>query len=479
MENYSVDHSETWQTRFSAKETAWADLQRIGTLIIPIILLWFWVTIFVVHYIAFNQQTWIISDSYWSGVLSVGRIILVLLAPSFFLAINIWMVFRAVTNLFNDFYQPSDTTQTGKLIRRRLLGIIPLPPPLNNAQHYPFVVFDEPKLDVSHWCSWLGGPAILVIYDGTALYIERGNRFSRVVGPGSTVPFLDRFETIRAVVDLRPCTILNKISCYTKDGIRINVDVRIECQIRSSEEAKIKSGTLIYPFDPIEVRKAVERTTVRCFDKETRKLSESGWIEGLWGRVSGKLAAYIIAHRIDELFIESHPPNDKSPNPEYLSNEIQGRPTQFLSPQVSEELIETINDKLLVDEGSKVLSIEILHISSDDPNHSVEEQRIRYWKSERTRIAQQRIGKSKANSIRYKELANAEAQRSVLRTITESIEKSGSPEFLDTLIISFSYILDQTLSDEFSRAYFGVESLNILEKLRKIVDGTSSSEDNP
>jgi regulator of protease activity HflC (stomatin/prohibitin superfamily) len=476
MSNYSVDHPDTWQTRFDAKENAWADLQRSGTVIIPILLLWFWSTVFVLFYIILNKQVLEKASNYFVGIFTVARVVLTLLAPSFFLSIGIWMVFQVVTSLFNDFYQPPNITQTGKLIQRRLFGVIPLPSPLSNFMHYPFVVFDEPKLDASHWYSWLGGPAILVIYDGTALYLERGNRFSRVVGPGNIIPFMDRFETIYAVVDLRPCTITRSpFRCYTKDGIPIKVEMRITCQIRSSQLAKEKSKALVYPFDPVEVRKAVESTVVR-YDKSTRKLQESDWMDGLWGRVSGKILAYIAAHRIDELFVEYQHLNDEPPISEDSNEENEIPPTQILSPQVSKKFIELINDQILVNDGSKVLDIEILHVLVPP---DVKEQRIEFWKAERTRLALQRLGKSAANNIRYKELADAEAQRSMLRIIIKSIEEAASPEFVDTLIISFSYILNQTMSDEFSRSYFGAESLNLLEKIRKIVGESSPSEENP
>lgn len=80
-----------------------------------------------------------------------------------------------------------------------------------------------------------GWHAILVIMDGTALYLERGNCFSRVVGPG--VAFLEKYETIKEAVDLRPQTYKNKVEAWTKDGIKVSFITKIVCRIADPNQA--------------------------------------------------------------------------------------------------------------------------------------------------------------------------------------------------------------------------------------------------
>ena len=123
------------------------------------------------------------------------------------------------------------------LIQRRLLGLPPFPVPLNTIVSYPTILITKPELEDSHWGRWLGGPAILVIYDGFAAYLERGNKFSRVVGPGFPPPFLERYERIKEIVDLRPQTKTGFVEPWTKDGIRIKLMLKAEVQVDSSVAA--------------------------------------------------------------------------------------------------------------------------------------------------------------------------------------------------------------------------------------------------
>ena len=110
---------------------------------------------------------------------------------------------------FSDFYRPPDGVVPSKLINYRLYGKTKLPPPLNMLSTFKFIIIKDGQIDKpDKWTAWavrhVGGPISLIVYDGCALYLERGNRFSRVVGPGDKVPFLEWYETIKYVVDLRP-----------------------------------------------------------------------------------------------------------------------------------------------------------------------------------------------------------------------------------------------------------------------------------
>ena len=140
------------------------------------------------------------------------------------------------------------------------------------------------------WPAWiarnLGGPLLLIVFDGCALYLERGNRFSRIVGPGDKVPFLEWYETIKYVVDLRPKVREDKFDVWTKDGIKIEIKARIECRIGDPKK-KDPDGKLVYPFDPIAVQKAIERYALRWPTCPEGEPAEFTWIDAVWGQVTG------------------------------------------------------------------------------------------------------------------------------------------------------------------------------------------------
>jgi hypothetical protein len=189
----------------------------------------------VVGYEFVHMEEWIPHEINWFTYnFYLLRIILVILAPVIALTLGLIFIFNQVLAFVRSFYQPAEDEKLGRLVRRKLLGVIPVPPPLNNIFKYPFVVLKGPSLAENHWARWLGGPATLVIYDGVAVYLERGNKFSRVVGPGLPMSFLEQHERIKEVVDLRPQTKMGSVQPWTKDGIRIKFTIRAECQINAS-----------------------------------------------------------------------------------------------------------------------------------------------------------------------------------------------------------------------------------------------------
>jgi len=57
----------------------------------------------------------------------------------------------------------------------------------------------------------------------------------------------------------------------------------------------------LYPFDPLAVKNAVEKTTLRY--KVNGSYEESHWYDSIWGQVSGPLMKYITCHGLDEFFV--------------------------------------------------------------------------------------------------------------------------------------------------------------------------------
>jgi len=275
------------------------------------------------------------------------------------------------------------------------------------------------------------------------------------------MPFLERHERIKEVIDLRPQTKIGVIMPWTKDGIRIKLTVRAECQITASPEAVVKSTKFRFPFDPLAVKTAVERMTVRIDPKG--ELYEASWLEGTWGTITGFINAYVAGHSLDELFLATD--TNKNLSAELSENEPSENFEQILSHKISEEELEKIK-KSLVQNGVKVIGIQIVHIEL--PNE-VLELREKFWESVKQRVAALRNSRAEGDRIRIREQAHAEAQRTMLKAITQQLEKVDPKNLTEPLLLSLSGILDQGLDDPIVRPLIAKESFAVLERVRKML----------
>ena len=107
-------------------------------------------------------------------------------------------------------------------------------------------------------------------------------------------------ETIKTIVDLRPQYREFEVNGWTKDGIKVILGVRVETRIGSDYSPDKADLKLLYPFDRISVRHAVEYAAVK---EQGGKLIEAVWCEGATGKIKGLLAHYISSRRLDELYL--------------------------------------------------------------------------------------------------------------------------------------------------------------------------------
>ncbi|MEZ0395623.1 MAG: SPFH domain-containing protein [Anaerolineales bacterium] len=342
-----------------------------------------------------------------------------------------------------------------KIIAERKYGKIHLPPPFNAFFQFKYILIKDgaivEKEEVrDRWPAWMacniGGPILLIVFDGNALYLERGNKFSRVVGPGEIAPFLEWFETIKYVVDLRPKVKVGSFDVWTKDGIKIGLTVRVESRIGDPAK-RDPEGKLVYPYDPVAVKKAVERIALRWPDP-TQEPSEFTWVDAVWGQVTGILPSYIGSRYLDDLLL------------------AERQSGQILSADAMKAISDDLNKATQVF-GVFVTDLQIVKVEIPEEIRKLQEE---YWKAERESIITLTEGQAKAFEIRAQEKARAEAQRDLLLTIANGLEKTRSNQFTRPLLLTLSSILDQSLSDPSLKTYLAKETLEILEKLQKILD---------
>jgi regulator of protease activity HflC (stomatin/prohibitin superfamily) len=453
------ENPDDWQTAYT-RDQAFRDSDKYGNLFMLPASSWCFL-ITVIYIIVFVAGLLPILTY---SLIMLGFILFFIVLFSFFL---VTMVRKSsdyfATNFFMQFYSPPEGMELSEIIDNRLFGRSNLPPPLNMLSKFKnIVVKDGEILNKDQWPAWsacnLGGPLKLNVFDGCALYLERGNRFSRVVGPGDKISFLEWYETVKYVVDLRPKVKDGSFDVWTKDGIKITFTTKIECRIGDPSKHD-PASSLMYPYDPLAVKKAIERYALRWPKRLEGEPEEFTWIDAAWGQVTGIIPSYVGSRLLDDLFIADR------------------RGGQILSPEAMKEISEKL-DKASNSFGVFITDFQILKIEIPK---EVDERQKHHWKAERQSIATILEGKAKALSIRTQEKARADAQRDLIMAIADGLEKNidkdateGDKErFIEPLLLSFSGILDESLSDPLARAYLAKDTLDVLEKLQNMLEKPS------
>ncbi len=445
--NYDVSQ---WQTKYKAKDAHAADGKRQDAIFLAYLVAVFISVTYVTAYLWFYRGQAIFKRWGESGLFLVWLLVTVIAVATAIAAF--YLLFRAAISFFNRLYEREEfDSDSAARVGLRFFGIPPSPPPLRkiDAFKYPFVLIRDGKVDPKKdWITWLGGPARLLIFDGNALYVERGNSFSRVIGPAGALPFLDATERVRAVVDLHP-HVLSKpggIKAWTKDGILVQMDVRLECQIDLEDMTEATSKGLLYPYGPTSVRKAVEKTPVR-YDQDKKCLMEVSWPEKVWGSVQGVLATYIFSHTLDELFL------------------AESGTDQVHSRDVTANWLQSLNAGLK-EGGTRLLSLQITNVTPVDSE--VNEKRVKYWEAMKQSAVIVSEGEAKADGILAHEKARAEAERDLIDAIVNGLGPTED-SYDDQLVLALSGILDQSIKDNDMGLYIPGETLGSLQKLRELL----------
>lgn len=445
---YPQDPNE-WQTAYT-RDQAYRDSETYGSrLTTPIVLCFVVVMAYAAWSLDIPARILLLPLS-WQYQIAVALAIILVPFALFMIGVSLPAQHFAEA-FFADFYRPQKEGDISKIINYRLFGKTKLPPPLNMFSQFEYILVRDCKIEkTDKWSAWsalhVGGPTMLIVFDGNALYLERGSRFSRVVGPGDKTPFLEWYETIKYVVDLRPKVKTGEFDVWTKDGIRIKLEARIECRI-GNQANRDPASNLIYPYDPVAVKKAVERLALRWPMRDEGEPEEFNWVDASWGQVTGIVPGYIGSRTLDDLLLDKR------------------HSGQILSPSAMKELFAKLNNATNIF-GVYVTDFQILKVT---PPKEVDDEQKEFWKAERQSIATIRDGQAKAFNIRSQEKVHAEAQRDLILAIANGLEKNKDRKYSDALLLSLSGVLDSSLQDPLMRAYLAKETLDTLEKLRTIL----------
>jgi len=439
------ENVDVWQTTYT-RDDAYADsdkhAQRSGLALIFGVLI-----ISGYLFIYFSKFDFI---SVLSPFLKIVFFIVLVVVVFALLAVVQSAAFRFAAAFLNDFYLLPEGMDAAKILNNRLYGKLKLPPPLNMFFRFEYIIAKEGELaKADQWPSWsarhLGGPILLIVFDGCAIYLERGDRFSRVIGP-SDKAFLEWYETIKYVVDLRPKIKEGEVDAWTKDGINIKFKIQIECRIGDPKKIDPDSN-LVYPYDPVAVKQAVERHAVRWPNRLEGEPSEFTWVDATWGQVTGIVPAYIGSRMLDDLFIA-----DRNGG-------------QILSPNAVQDIFKKLNQE------TQKFSVYVtdFQVSEVKLPPEVETSQKELWKAEKQSIVTVKEGQLIAFNIRSQEQTRAKAQHDLILNIADGLEKSQDGKYTEPLLLTFSRILDESLNEPLMRAYLAKETLETLEKIKEML----------
>ncbi len=310
----------------------------------------------------------------------------------------------------------------------------------------------------------IGGPGTLYIAANTVVVLERGSRYSRMLGPGEYR--LREFERVRAVYDLRTQAFSGAELALTKDGIpaeaSVNLQFRFMRRIKNEPEPKVPPpgfmtvlrryrGKVIRPTESDPLPASPEAIRLATYELHALPGVRVRWINAAYSAISSEVRDAMAARYLDQLFApddpESHPRAD-------IANRLRDEGKAILARRGVE----------LVSSGFGNITV---------PKEVTELRRNMWrtlWKKE-SLITQ---SGGEAESFLQTQIARAEAQAELIQSITQAIRtmdqtNEGDPlhpltlRFMDTI----ARMVDRNLRDSSSDTNSRAEMTKMLERLRK------------
>ena len=305
-----------------------------------------------------------------------------------------------------------------------LLDLLPLDMPLFP---YPHLIVRDGQIGEEHEntpLARIGGPGNAIIFNDSAVFLERFGRSTRVAGPGRV--FLRRFERIREVLDLRPQERSSVAKALTKDGIPVQTEVQVRFQLARPLASLVPPE----PDVPHPVYKwaliRAGQCHLRAVNLDNGEEQIARWAERVSG-VGGKMRALIAEYRLDKL-LEPHEP---------------GRdPRHEIAQRLHDELEDSARDF-----GAQILEV---RMGALEPTLAeVAQERIASWQAAWESEARRVKARGEAEAIRERGLARAYAQMEIIlslaREFQDAVEREVAPP-AEIVILRFMEALRQTWS---------------------------------
>lgn len=319
----------------------------------------------------------------------------------------------------------------------------------------PYLLIQEGRIakDKDKVLSRLGGPGNLVIYNDSAVVLERAGRITRVER-SAFVP-LGAFEKVYKVVDLRPKRKPYKVKAMSREGIPVTCEADISYRIRGGDLKP--SEKLPYPMLGREVLRAAT-----CTWKCERRFSEDeelDWEELIiLAHTDGTLRSILARYPLDRLL---GPPGWE---------ENESHPRQEIREELEEALRAAVREL-----GAEILSVNLGDIEVDD---EVTKQWIFAWKAEWERRCLERRAEGEAMYALQEEMAKAQVQARMILELIQALRSLSDAGALDARLRLMRVIamLRHASLDPWTQTFLPASTTRTLTALQDMIAGIGTGD---
>jgi len=385
-----------------------------------------------------------------------------------------WLASRFIRTL----YDCRDLREAHDFLRRKVFGMKKL---------QPILIVREGRIAVGAGSLYdrIGGRGFIVVDNDSAVVLEKGGRLTRVVG-GPSLSFLERFERIWEVIDLRPQRWPLTVDAMTKEGIPVACQADITFKIddrfvdrRGNERKKLpieassrpltdtaleealleealkETGIATpFPYTTEAVFNAATSIRVRIRQQDHKEQLRRWTGQVVFGAVEGTLRSILAEYRLDQL-MQPLQPEHKYPR-----------------EQIREKLEQKLRGAFPVgnEVGACIVDVDLGQI--DVKSEEISTQWIKAWQGGWDQRAVESRAEGEAEMARL-QAAQVQAQAEMALAFIEAIRPFATdveefPPYL--LAMRLVETLRWMAYDPWRRVFLPPEILRTLDELGKMVD---------
>jgi regulator of protease activity HflC (stomatin/prohibitin superfamily) len=393
------------------------------------------------------------------------------------------LAIRALTAGFvRDLYDTDGREEAEEMFHRHMFG-------MPGEELRPIMIVREGRIFLGGGSTYdrVGGPGLLIVYNDSAVILERGGRLTRIVS--ANISFLERFERIWEIIDLRHQRWPFTVSAMTKEGIPVSCEADVtfkiddryideEGNIRTKLPVKTKTPTIIDEAIAAELAKAGITEPLPYTEEAVFNAATSIWVrihqekhdEQLrkWtgrvmiGEVEGALRNILARYRLDWLM---RPYPAEGPHPR---------------EQIRRQLEEKLTKALPVGNGlgARILQVDLGQIKVKD---EIAQQWVEAWQAGWEQRALETRAEGEAMLARM-DADQIYAQAEMVLLLIDSIrpfitDVEDFPPYL--LAMRFVQTLRWMAYDPLKRVFLSPEIFRTLDQLEAVVGGTDTLLEEP